>query len=153
MVSIFSTYFFLFSIYHCLILPIAKCKGNIWPDRTYKFSLIIRRFWGKGERWKQKREKAPPSPIYNLLSPSPLGRPDTQASTNLKLSAEHEGYARGALPRVLFTRVIYFSLFAKRGSVSQQPFSISRFYRVSFFLVVLPLAGKTKPGKSHIMKW
>ena len=38
---------------------------------------------GKGERWKRKRERAsppPPSPIKNLLSPIPLGRPDTQAS-------------------------------------------------------------------------
>ena len=39
-----------------------------------KCSLSIRRFWGKGERWKRKRE--------NLLSPSPLGRPDTQARIN-----------------------------------------------------------------------
>ena len=31
-----------------------------------KSSLSIRRFWGKGERWK----------------PSPIGRPDTQASVN-----------------------------------------------------------------------
>ena len=31
-------------------------------------SLSIRRFWGKGERWKRKRET------------SPLGRPDTQAT-------------------------------------------------------------------------
>ena len=53
-------------------------------------SLSIRRFGGKGERWKQKRERAegeklffsppPLSPIVNLLYPSPLGRPDTQAS-------------------------------------------------------------------------
>ena len=55
-------------------------------------SLSIRRFWGKGERWKRKRERAegeelpfssppPPSPIENLLSPSPLGRSDTQATS------------------------------------------------------------------------
>ena len=48
-------------------------------------SLSIKRFWGKGERWKRKKERAegekppPPSPISNLLSPSHLGRPDTQA--------------------------------------------------------------------------
>ena len=39
---------------------------------------------GKGERWKRKRERAllppPPSPIKNLVSPIPLGRPDTQAT-------------------------------------------------------------------------
>ena len=38
---------------------------------------------GKGERWKRKRKRAllppPPSSIKNLLSPIPLGRPDTQA--------------------------------------------------------------------------
>ena len=34
-------------------------------------SLSIRRSWGKGEKWKRK----------NLLSPSPVGRPDTQATS------------------------------------------------------------------------
>ena len=41
-----------------------------------KSSLSIRRFWGKGERWKRKRES----------SPSPLGRPDTQARLRENLS-------------------------------------------------------------------
>ena len=74
-------------------------------------SLSIRRFWGKGERWKRKKERAevsgvsegkgkdgsekrrelkernlsllplPPPPSKNLLSPSPSGRPDTQATS------------------------------------------------------------------------
>ena len=39
-------------------------------------SLSIWRFWGKGERWKRKRERAE----REKLSPSPLGRPDTQAT-------------------------------------------------------------------------
>ena len=43
----------------------------------------------------------------------------------------------GVLPRVLFTGVISFTLLAKCGSVSQQPFFISRVYRVIFFLVAL----------------
>ena len=37
-------------------------------------SLSIRRFWGKGERWKRKRERAsppPPSPLPHLKSPLP----------------------------------------------------------------------------------
>ena len=39
---------------------------------------------GKGGRWKPKKERAlllppPPSPFLNLLSPSPLRRPDTPA--------------------------------------------------------------------------
>ena len=42
-------------------------------------SLSIRRFWGKGERLKRKRE--------NVLSPSPLGRPDTQANNITALFA------------------------------------------------------------------
>lgn len=57
----------------------------------------------------------------------------------------------GVLPRVLFTRVISFTLLAKCGSVSQQPFFISRVYRVIFFWL-LSLAGKTKPGKNHIRR-
>ena len=43
---------------------------------------------GKGERWKRKRERAllppPPSPIKNLVSPIPLGRPDTQAIRDME---------------------------------------------------------------------
>ena len=57
----------------------------------------------------------------------------------------------GVLPCVLFTCVISFTVFAKRGSVSQQSFFISRFYRVSFFWL-LSLAGKIKRGKSHIKR-
>ena len=37
-------------------------------NRLKFHSLSIRRFWGKGERWKRKRERG-----------SPIGRPDTQA--------------------------------------------------------------------------
>ena len=85
-------------------------------QEQWNVSLSIKRFWGKGERWKRKKERAegaycvlsnhyhiqildvshdllngfvsglpfsfppPPSPISNLLSPSHLGRPDTQAN-------------------------------------------------------------------------
>ena len=47
----------------------------------------------------------------------------------------------GVLPRVLFTRVISFTLLAKCGSVSQQPFFISRVYRIIFFWL-LSLLGR-----------
>ena len=43
--------------------------GAYFRNFTLPTNLSIRRFWGKGERWKRK----------NLLSPSPLGRPYTQA--------------------------------------------------------------------------
>ena len=39
---------------------------------SFFFSQSIRRFWGKGERWKRKRERGE-------------GRPDTQATFFLKL--------------------------------------------------------------------
>ena len=40
--------------------------------RGIKSSLSIRRFWGKGERWKQKRERALlPLPLPHLKSPLP----------------------------------------------------------------------------------
>ena len=44
-------------------------EAELQPNR-FLSSLSIRRFWGKGEKWKRK----------NLLSPSPVGRPDTQAT-------------------------------------------------------------------------
>ena len=47
----------------------------------------------------------------------------------------------GVLPRVLFTGVISFTLLAKCGSVSQQPFFISPVYRVIFFWL-LSLLGR-----------
>ena len=37
-------------------------------------SLSIRRFWGKGDRWKRKRERSflfSPSPLPHLKSPLP----------------------------------------------------------------------------------
>ena len=53
-------------------------NDGIWCELIvcafHRHSLRIMRFWGKGERWKR-----------NLLSPSPLGRPDTQASTGTVL--------------------------------------------------------------------
>ena len=44
-------------------------------------SLSIRRFWGKGERWKRKRERGEGEklPFSSPPPPSPIGRPDTQA--------------------------------------------------------------------------
>ena len=65
-------------------------------DLEHAGSLSIRRFWGKGERWKRKKERAfssppSPSPISNLLSPSPLGRPGTQASMQV---SRQSGYQR-----------------------------------------------------------
>ncbi|CAH3032423.1 unnamed protein product [Porites evermanni] len=53
-----------------------------WWFGAHILSLSIRRFWGKGEGWN------PPSPISNLLSPIPLGRPDTQA---IQKAARHVG--------------------------------------------------------------
>ena len=35
-------------------------------------SLSIRRFWGKGERWKRKRERASPPPPSKISSPLAL---------------------------------------------------------------------------------
>ena len=48
-----------------------RCHGDSDCNKIQIISsLSIRRFWGKGEKWKRK----------NLLSPSPVGRPDTQAT-------------------------------------------------------------------------
>ena len=63
------------------------------------FRLSIRRFWGKGERWKRK----------NLLSPSLLGRPDTQASLILE---------RFTNTRLNFTRS-YIRVFRFSGSSAE----------------------------------
>ena len=68
-------------------LSIHKAQPNLYVGATclgrkiFAAILSIRCFWGVGGSEKRKREKAPPSPlpILNLLSPSPLGRPDTQA--------------------------------------------------------------------------
>ena len=68
-------------------LTIHKAQPNLYVGDTclgrkiFAAILSIRCFWGIGGSEKRKREKAPPppSPILNLLSPSPLGRPDTQA--------------------------------------------------------------------------
>ena len=48
-----------------------------------KTSLSIRRFWGKGERWKRKRERG--EGFSSPPPPSPIGRPDTQATPKLNL--------------------------------------------------------------------
>ena len=90
-------------VYHFLYVWIvhSTCQRTLFNNSQYKSSarsnvyfirstssLSIKRFWGKGERWKRKKERAEgqkpsflfsPSPISNLLSPSHLGRPDTQA--------------------------------------------------------------------------
>ena len=46
-----------------------------------KFSLSIRRFWGKRGKMEAKKGESC-SLIKNLVSPIPLGRPDTQAKTS-----------------------------------------------------------------------
>ena len=62
-------------------LLLIGCSRKIAPLRVNSLaplcvsSLSIRRFWGKGEKWKRKRK--------NLLSPNPVGRPDTQASVSV----------------------------------------------------------------------
>ena len=64
-------------------------KGFLWLEKIFVFwiggpfcqfnnSLSIRRFWGKGERWKRKREKGE-------------GRPDTQASLTIWEVVTHKG--------------------------------------------------------------
>ena len=61
-----------------------KCVNNTVGGSnkiTAKSSLSIRHFWG--ERGKMEGKKGESSPIKNLLSPSPLGRPDTQAIIQL----------------------------------------------------------------------
>ena len=52
---------------------------NVFPcdryDRYDRYSLSIRRFWGKGERWKRKRERAEGEkrlPFSSLRPPSPI---------------------------------------------------------------------------------
>ena len=68
-------------------------KGTIWRQIRISrsggrqkicqiVSLSIRRVWGKGEKWKLK------SKIENLLSPNPVGRPDTQAIKSMKWTSE-----------------------------------------------------------------
>ena len=54
--------------------------------KPYRCSLSIRRFWGKGERWKRKRERGE-------------GRPDTQATTDG--AAHTHGIYKGVPPGVL----------------------------------------------------
>ena len=50
-------------------------------DTSAKYSLSIRRFWRKGERWKRKSERGEgEKPFTSPPPPSPIGRPDTQAS-------------------------------------------------------------------------
>ena len=99
----------------CSLTVADAYRTNLHQDTTWHFfddsnrskrtkrginSLSIKRFWGKGERWKPKKERAegeklpfssppPPSPISNLLSPSHLGRPDTQAK-ELKANATYD---------------------------------------------------------------
>ena len=66
-----------------------KCVNNTMGGSnkiTGKSSLSIRHFWG--ERGKMEGKKGESSPIKNLLSPSPLGRPDTQAIIQLYASKE-----------------------------------------------------------------
>ena len=80
----------------CFICWLITNKSQ--PKLHSKDSLSIRRFWGKGEGWKRKKERAdppPPSPISNLLSPSPLGRPDTQAIQKTPLFKGHLPWCRG----------------------------------------------------------
>ena len=53
---------------HCVCsrLSVRLEENNMRYDHKNSLSLSIRRFWGKGERWKRKRERAsppPPSPI------------------------------------------------------------------------------------------
>ena len=62
-----------------------KCVNNTVGGSnkiTGKSSLSIRHFWGERGKMEGKKGESP-SPIKNLLSPSPLGRPDTQAIIQL----------------------------------------------------------------------
>ena len=55
-----------------LFLPLASIQAQIIGKGIRRNSLSIRRFWGKGERWKRKRERAEgekPLPLPHLKSP------------------------------------------------------------------------------------
>ena len=50
------------------LAPDQKC--HLWSWEPFEISLSIRRFWGKGERWKRKRER-----VYSKLSDFYLSKP------------------------------------------------------------------------------
>ena len=97
-------------------------------------SLSIRRFWGKGARWKRKRERAegekpipfssplPPSPTSNLLSPSPLGRSDTQAKWGTTRSLVYEISEEMFYPRDLYGHATWVGTNMADGNLQKHLF-------------------------------
>ena len=64
----------------CTIFRIDTLRHNLCRG-----SLSIRRFWGKGERWRRKRERGEGEKLLfsSPPPPSPIGRPYTQATAGV----------------------------------------------------------------------
>ena len=80
------------------ISPLAINRANSATNR----SLSIRRFWGKRGRMEAKKGEG------YLLSPSPLGRPDTQAKQIVSIigAAKHRDIARTSPTMSVLRRTI-----------------------------------------------
>ena len=79
-------------------------------DTSAKYSLSIRRFWGKGERWKRKSERGEgEKPFTSPPPPSPIGRPDTQAS-QVRCQGHYLDYFM-SISQLQFACTCFFPLF------------------------------------------